>query len=103
MEQPPAPPEAELVPAVNPRRSVFPDYIICLGDGKIQVSQAAPQRPDLTSKDYRAKWGLVRDYLWWSPSYAAQRSALSKFAGLGRKAAVKTPLKKSPAKRRSKV
>ncbi|WP_245262838.1 MucR family transcriptional regulator [Mesorhizobium sp. LSJC269B00] len=37
---------------------MFPDYIICLGDGKIQVSQAAPQRPDLTPKDYRAKWDL---------------------------------------------
>jgi predicted transcriptional regulator len=94
---------AELVPAVNPKKSVFPDYIICLEDGKKFKSLKRHLRTDfgLTPDAYRAKWGLPRDYPIVAPNYAAQRSALAKSIGLGRKAAPETPAKKAPAKRKA--
>ncbi|RVD43664.1 transcriptional regulator, partial [Mesorhizobium sp. M8A.F.Ca.ET.023.02.2.1] len=54
---------------------------------------------NLTPEAYREKWGLARDYPMVAPNYAAQRSALAKSIGLGRKAA---PPKKAPAKRKAK-
>ncbi|WP_281406163.1 MucR family transcriptional regulator [Mesorhizobium sp. B2-3-10] len=96
----PAEPERPaLTPAVSPKRSVFPDYIICLEDGKKfkSLKRHLSVHYDLTPDEYRAKWGLKSDYPMVAPNYAAQRSAMAKSSGLGRKAAAK------PAKRRSKA
>jgi predicted transcriptional regulator len=98
-----APPPA-LVPAVNPKKSVFPDYIVSLEDGrKFKSMKRHLGLLGMTPDEYRAKWGLARDYPMVAPSYAAQRSALAKSIGLGRKAAAKTPPKKAPAKRKAKA
>jgi len=79
-------PEPEpLKPAVNPKRSVFPDYIICLEDGKKFKSLKRHLRThyDLSPEEYRDKWGLATDYPMVAPNYAAARSALAKKMGLG--------------------
>ncbi|PBB86624.1 MucR family transcriptional regulator [Mesorhizobium sp. WSM3876] len=88
-------------PAVNPKRSVFPDYIICLEDGKKfkSLKRHLAVHYGLTPDEYRAKWGLKSDYAMVAPNYAAQRSTLAKAAGLGRNSATKPA--KSVAKRRS--
>ena len=81
-------PEPEpLKPAVNPKKSVFPDYIICLDDGKKFKSLKRHLRThyDLSPEDYRDKWGLAADYPMVAPNYAAARSALAKKMGLGQK------------------
>ncbi|MBZ9817631.1 MucR family transcriptional regulator [Mesorhizobium sp. CA7] len=74
-------------PAVNPKRSVFPDYIICLEDGNKfkSLKRHLSVHYGLTPDEYRAKWGLARDYPMTAPNYAAQRSELAKASGLGRK------------------
>ncbi|RUV37523.1 MucR family transcriptional regulator [Mesorhizobium sp. M7A.F.Ca.MR.148.00.0.0] len=94
------PVEPELVPAVNPKRSVFPDYIVCLEDGKRfkSLKRHLNVHYGLTPEEYRSKWGLARDYPMVAPNYAAQRSALAKSSGLGRKAAAKAAPKKPAAK-----
>jgi predicted transcriptional regulator len=90
-------------PAVNPKRSVFPDYIICLEDGKkFKSLKRHLMSFGLTPNEYRAKWGLKTDYPMVAPNYAEQRSALAKASGLGRKAAP-APAKKVPAKRAAKA
>ena len=74
-----------LKPAVNPKKSIFPDYIICLEDGKKFKSLKRHLRThyDLSPEDYREKWNLAIDYPMVAPSYAAARSALAKKMGLG--------------------
>ncbi|GAA4113188.1 MucR family transcriptional regulator [Aminobacter aganoensis] len=76
-------------PAVNPKRSILPDYIICLEDGKKfkSLKRHLAVHFGLTPEEYRAKWGLPADYPMVAPNYAAARSALAKTLGLGRKAA----------------
>jgi predicted transcriptional regulator len=77
-------------PAVNPKRSVFPDYIVSLEDGrKFKSMKRHVGLLGLTPDEYRAKWGLPRDYPMVAPNYAAARSELAKKAGFGRKAAPK--------------
>ncbi len=79
-------PEPEpLKPAVNPKKSVFPEYIICLEDGKKFKSLKRHLRThyDLSPEEYREKWGLPADYPMVAPNYAAARSALAKKMGLG--------------------
>ncbi len=79
-------PEPEpLKPAVNPKKSVFPDYIVCLEDGKKFKSLKRHLRThyDLSPEEYREKWGLSADYPMVAPNYAAARSALAKKMGLG--------------------
>lgn len=86
----PAPgPEAEKpVPAVPIKKSITPDYIISLEDGKRYKSlKRHLGGRGLTPADYRAKWGLPNDYPMVAPNYAAQRSELAKSMGLGRKRA----------------
>ena len=72
-------------PAVNPKKSVFPDFIICLEDGKKFKSLKRHLRThyDLSPEEYREKWGLPTDYPMVAPSYAAARSELAKKMGLG--------------------
>ncbi|CAN7759601.1 MucR family transcriptional regulator [Mesorhizobium sp. LjNodule214] len=98
-------PEAEpLKPAVPIRKSVTPDFIISLEDGKRFKSLRRHLRTSygLSPDEYRAKWGLPSDYPMVAPNYAATRSAMAKQIGLGRKPqeAAKAVAKK-PAKRKS--
>ncbi len=74
-------------PAVSVRRSVTPDYIVCLEDGKKlkMLKRHLRTTYGLSPEEYRAKWGLPADYPMVSPNYAAQRSAFAKKIGLGRK------------------
>jgi predicted transcriptional regulator len=78
-------PAEELKPAVNPRRSVTPDYIVCLEDGKKFKSLKRHLRTqyNMTPEQYRDKWGLASDYPMVAPNYAAARSQLAKQMGLG--------------------
>ena len=82
-------PVEELKPAVPVRKSVAPDYIICLEDGKKFNSLKRHLRThyNLSPEEYREKWGLPADYPMVAPSYSATRSKLAKDNGLGRKAA----------------
>jgi len=81
-------PEPEpLKPAVNPKKSVFPDYIVCLEDGKKFKSLKRHLRTshELAPQEYRERWGLAHDYTMVAPNYAAARAALAKKIGLGEK------------------
>jgi predicted transcriptional regulator len=77
--------EASKEPAVPIKKSVTPDYIICLDDGKKFKSLKRHLRSvyDLTPDQYRAKWGLPPTYPMVAPNYAAARSELAKRMGLG--------------------
>jgi len=80
-------PEPEpLKPAVPIKRSVTPDYIVCLEDGKQlkMLKRHLRTTYDMTPDDYRAKWGLPADYPMVAPNYAQQRSDFAKKIGLGR-------------------
>jgi predicted transcriptional regulator len=72
-------------PAVNARRSVHDDYIICLEDGKKYKSLKRHLRTqyNMTPEQYREKWSLPADYPMVAPNYAKARSALAKEMGLG--------------------
>ena len=75
-------------PAVSIKKSVTPDFIICLEDGKkFKSLKRHLQHFNLTPDQYRQKWNLPTDYPMVAPNYAATRSALAKSSGLGRKAA----------------
>lgn len=80
-------PKEELKPAVPVRKSVTPEYIICLEDGKKFKSLKRHLRThyDLSPEEYREKWGLPADYPMVAPNYAAARSALAKKMGLGQR------------------
>ena len=77
----------ELTPAVPIKKSVTPDHIICLEDGKRfkSLKRHLNTHFNLTPEQYREKWGLPYDYPMVAPNYAASRSALAKKMGLGRK------------------
>ena len=86
----PSEPEPEpLKPAVSVRKSVTPDFIICLEDGKKFKSLKRHLRThyDLTPDEYREKWGLPSDYPMVAPNYAKARSNLAIEMGLGQKRA----------------
>jgi len=74
-------------PAVSVRRSVTPDYIVCLEDGKKlkMLKRHLRAAYNMTPDEYRTKWGLAADYPMVAPNYAAQRSEFAKKIGLGRK------------------
>src|SRR4051794_1481722 len=78
-------PKAELVPAVSVRKSVTPDAIICLEDGKSFKSLKRHLRTtyDMTPEQYRTKWNLPADYPMVAPNYAKARSEIAKSLGLG--------------------
>jgi len=75
-------------PAISVKKSVHPDYIICLEDGKKlkMLKRHLRTTYNMTPDEYRAKWGLPPDYPMVAPNYAAQRSDFAKKIGLGRKA-----------------
>lgn len=84
--------EEPLVPAVNPKRSVFPDHIICLDDGKrFKSLKRHIATLGMTVDQYREKWGLAADYPMVAPNYSEKRSALAKASGLGRAGAHQRP------------
>jgi predicted transcriptional regulator len=74
-------------PTFNIKKSVFPDYLICLEDGKRFKSLKRHLRTSykLTPEMYREKWGLAADYPMVAPNYAKTRSNLAKSIGLGKK------------------
>jgi predicted transcriptional regulator len=84
-----------LTPPISIKKSVTPEYIVSLEDGKHYKSMKRHLGGrGLTPDEYREKWGLPRDYPMVAPNYAAARSALAKKMGLGRKAApVPEPVK----------
>jgi predicted transcriptional regulator len=73
-------------PAVSVRRSVTPEYLVCLEDGMRMTMLKRHLRTahGLTPEEYRAKWGLAWDYPMTAPHYAEQRSAFARKIGLGR-------------------
>jgi predicted transcriptional regulator len=79
-------PGEPLKPAIAVRRSVTPDYIVCLEDGKKlkMLKRHLRTTYSMTPEEYRAKWGLPPDYPMVAPNYAEQRSMFAKKIGLGR-------------------
>jgi len=75
-------------PAVPIKRSITPDYLICLEDGKKlkMLKRHLKTAYDMSPEDYREKWSLPHDYPMVAPNYAAQRSTLAKKIGLGTRA-----------------
>ncbi|AZO68032.1 MucR family transcriptional regulator [Mesorhizobium sp. M6A.T.Cr.TU.016.01.1.1] len=88
-------------PAVSIKKSVTPDFIICLEDGKQfkSLKRHIGVHYNLSPDEYRQKWNLPSDYPMVAPNYAATRSALAKSIGLGRKAAAPTPAAAEKPKR----
>ncbi|NVN36881.1 MucR family transcriptional regulator [Komagataeibacter swingsii] len=74
-------------PAVPIKRSVFPDYIICLEDGKKlkMLKRHLHSAYGMTPEQYRERWGLPAEYPMVAPNYAERRSSLAREIGLGRK------------------
>lgn len=99
--EPPAPEEEKKQPAVPIRRSVFPDYIVCLEDGKKlkMLKRHLKTTYNLTPEEYRERWGLPPEYPMVAPSYAQHRSELAQKIGLGRKGKVEkaTETEEAPA------
>jgi predicted transcriptional regulator len=99
-------PVAPQAPAVSVRKSISPDFLICLEDGRKFKSLKRHLRTkyNMSPEDYRAKWGLPKDYPMVAPNYAASRSALAKSMGLGQSgrqapkaaAAAKAPTVRKP-------
>ena len=81
------PTPAPLTPAVPIRKSVFPDHIVCLEDGKKlkMLKRYLQVRYGMTPEQYRQKWGLPADYPMVASNHASHRSSLAKQSGLGRK------------------
>ena len=80
------PPAEPLKPAVPIRKSITPDFLVCLEDGKKlkMLKRHLRSTYNLTPDEYRAKWGLAPDYPMVAPKYAQQRSEFAKKIGLGR-------------------
>lgn len=93
IETPPAPRAARPEPAVSVTKSVTPEYIVCLEDGKKMkmLKRHLKTAFNMTPEQYRERWGLAPDYPMVAPRYAKHRSTLAKKIGLGTK----------PRKRRS--
>ncbi|HST74589.1 MAG TPA: MucR family transcriptional regulator [Acetobacteraceae bacterium] len=74
-------------PAVPVKKSVFPDHIICLEDGKKlkMLKRHLKTAYNMTPEQYRERWGLASDYPMVAPNYARHRSSLAKKIGLGTK------------------
>ncbi|AFW01942.1 transcriptional regulator Ros/MucR [Gluconobacter thailandicus F149-1 = NBRC 100600] len=92
-------------PAVPIKRSVFPDYIVCLEDGKKlkMLKRHLQSAYNMTPEQYRERWGLPSDYPLVAPNYAQRRSALAREIGLGRKiSATGEGKKESPRARQPK-
>lgn len=73
-------------PAISIAKSVTPDYIVCLEDGKKMkmLKRYLKATYDMSPEEYREKWGLPADYPMVAPNYAEKRSHLAKKSGLGK-------------------
>lgn len=97
-------PEAEetqvKAPVVSIRASVKPDYIVCMECGKKQktLKRHLMSAHNMTPEQYRADYGLPREYPMTAPSYSEQRKAMAHKIGLGRKAGGVQPTNKAPKK-----
>ncbi|MBM3536700.1 MAG: transcriptional regulator [Alphaproteobacteria bacterium] len=82
-------------PAVPIKKSITPDYIVCLEDGRKlkMLKRHLRTAYGMTPDEYRAKWGLPVEYPMVAPNYAQQRSVFAKKIGLGRKPAGRRPKK----------
>jgi predicted transcriptional regulator len=92
----------KLQPAVPIKKSVFPEYIVCLEDGKKlkMLKRHLQTSYNMTPEQYRERWNLPHDYPMVAPKYAEHRSELAKKIGLGRKpAAIAPETSPTPAKR----
>jgi len=91
-------PKEELRPAVSIKKSVQPDYIVCLDDGRKFKSLKRHLRTtyNLTPEQYRAKWGLPASYPMVAPNYAASRSELARSMGLGARRKKAEPVQAEP-------
>jgi predicted transcriptional regulator len=100
MNGPATEPVEKLVPAVPIKKSVTPEYIVCLDDGKKFKSLKRHLKTTfgITPEEYRAKWNLAADYPMVAPAYVAARSALAKQMGLGRKPKAPEPVKRTQKK-----
>ena len=80
-----APPQERPAPAVPVKKSVFPEFLICLEDGRKFKSLKRHLRTkyNMSPEEYRAKWSLAKDYPMVAPNYAKARSDLAKQMGLG--------------------
>jgi predicted transcriptional regulator len=80
-------------PAVPVKRSVFPDHIVCLEDGKKlkMLKRHLKTAFNMTPEEYRERWELPPDYPMVAPNYATQRSRLAKQIGLGTRARRRAP------------
>ena len=80
------PPPEPLKPAVPIRKSVNPEYLVCLEDGKKlkMLKRHLRSTYNMTPDEYRTRWGLPPDYPMVAPKYAEQRSEFAKKIGLGR-------------------
>jgi len=78
---------ADQKPAVSAKKSLTPDFLICLEDGKKfkSLKRHLRSRYNMSPEQYREKWGLDPDYPMVAPNYAKTRSALAKKIGLGKK------------------
>ncbi len=94
-------PAVKLEPAVPVKKSVFPDHIVCLEDGKKlkMLKRHLATSYQMTPEQYRQRWGLPSDYPMVAPDYAARRSVLAKSIGLGRKRAAPAPVVAKPGSR----
>lgn len=81
----PAPAVGAQEPAVPVKKSITPDFIVCLEDGKKfkSLKRHLRTRYGMTPDEYRTKWGLPHDYPMVAPNYAKERSNLAKRMGLG--------------------
>ena len=72
-------------PAVPVKKSITPDYLICLEDGRKfkSLKRHLRSKYGMSPQEYRDKWGLAQDYPMVAPNYASARSALAKQMGLG--------------------
>ncbi|HYB58321.1 MAG TPA: MucR family transcriptional regulator [Alphaproteobacteria bacterium] len=88
LEKPAAAPAERPPPAVPIKKSVTPDHLICLEDGKKlkMLKRHLKTAYNLTPEQYRERWGLGPDYPMVAPNYAKQRSRLAKEIGLGTRA-----------------
>lgn len=91
--------EEKPTPAVSVKKSITPDFLICLEDGRKFKSLKRYLRTayDMTPDEYRARWGLPADYPMVAPAYAEARSALAKKMGLGQQRR-KAPARSRPGK-----
>ena len=82
------PPAEKLEPAVPISKSIQPDFLVCLEDGRKlkMLKRYLRSKFDMTPEEYRTKWGLPQDYPMVAPNYAKLRSKHAKEIGLGKKA-----------------